>query len=194
MDLWNADKLTLFIVFFLPGFISMKVYDLLVPGEPRDFTKSMFEAISYSALNFAALFWLIATIRTGDFYHRHFVLYSFSVAVIMIVVPACWPFVFLRISAWRPFGRHLVHPIQKPWDYVFGKHDPFWIIVHLKNGEKIGGRFGLESFASSNPADEQIYLQQVWVLGDDDRFVAPVEDSRGIIVMNDEIRAVEFFE
>jgi len=86
MDLWNADKLTLFIVFFLPGFISMKVYDLLVPGEPRDFTKSMFEAISYSALNFAALFWLIATIRTGDFYHRHFVLYSFSVAVIMIVV------------------------------------------------------------------------------------------------------------
>jgi len=37
-------------------------------------------------------------------------------------------------------------------------------------------------------------LQQVWVLGDDDRFVAPVEDSRGIIVMNDEIRAVEFFE
>ena len=112
----------------------------------------------------------------------------------MVVVPACWPFVFLRISAWRPVGKHFVHPIQKPWDYVFGKHDPFWIIVHLKNGQKIGGPFGIESFASSNPADEQIYLEEVWVLDEDDRFVGPVEDSRGIIIMNDEIRAVEFFK
>jgi len=193
MDIWNADKLTLFLIFFLPGFISMKVYDLLVPGERRDFTKSVLEAISYSTLNFAVLFWLIATIQTGDFYHRHFILYSVSVAGIMVVGPACWPFVFLRISAWRPVGKHFVHPIQKPWDYVFGKHDPFWIIVYLKNGEKIGGLFGPESFASSNPADEQIYLEEVWILDENDRFVIAVENSRGIIIMNDEIRAVEFF-
>jgi len=38
MDIWNADKLALFPIFFLPGFISIKIYDLLVPGEPRDFT------------------------------------------------------------------------------------------------------------------------------------------------------------
>jgi hypothetical protein len=37
-DVWGADKLTLFVIFFLPGFISMKVYDLLVPGERRDFS------------------------------------------------------------------------------------------------------------------------------------------------------------
>jgi hypothetical protein len=80
------------------------------------------------------------------------------------------------------------------WDYVFGKRNPFWIIVHLKNGQKIGGFFGDESFASSNPADEQIYLEEVWVLDDDGRFLSPAEGSRGIIIMNDEIRAVEFFE
>jgi hypothetical protein len=194
MDVWNVDKLALFIVFFLPGFISIKVYDLLVPGETRDFSKSLFEAIGYSTLNFAALFWLIAIILTGNFYHEHFNLFSLSVVVIMVAVPACWPFVFLRLSTWRPIGKHFVHPIQKPWDYVFGKHDPFWIIVHLKNGEKIGGRFGLKSFASSNPADEQIYLEEVWLLDKADRFLNPVENSRGIIIMNDEIRAVELFE
>jgi len=48
MDIWNADKLALFIVFFVPGFISMKVYDLLVPGETRDASKSLLDAISYS--------------------------------------------------------------------------------------------------------------------------------------------------
>jgi hypothetical protein len=53
MDIWNVDKITLVVVFFLPGFISMKVYDLMAPGERRDFSKSLFEAISYSTLNFA---------------------------------------------------------------------------------------------------------------------------------------------
>lgn len=84
--------------------------------------------------------------------------------------------------------------MPKAWDYVFGKHDPFWIIVHLKNDHKIGGRFDLKSFASSHPAEEQIYLEEVWYLGDDDQFLCPVEHSRGIIIMNNEIRAVELFE
>jgi hypothetical protein len=116
MDIWNVDKLALFLIFFLPGFISIKVYDLIVPGERRDFSKSMLDAVCYSTLNFAALSWLITIILTGDFYHRHFILYSLLVVAIMVIVPACWPFVLVRLSAWRPFGRHFVHPIQKPWE------------------------------------------------------------------------------
>ena len=96
MDIWNIDKLTLFLIFFLPGFISMKVYDLMVPGEPRDVSKSVFEAIAYSTLNFGVLFWLIAIIQADDFYHRHLILYSMAVAAIMVVVPACWPFLFSK--------------------------------------------------------------------------------------------------
>ena len=175
MDIRNVDKLTLFLVFFVPGFISIKVYDLMVPGERRDFSKSLLEAISYSTLNFAALFWLIALIQTGGFYRSHFILYSLSVAMIMAGVSACWPFLFLRLSTWRPIAKHLLHPIRKPWDYVFGKREPFWIIVHLQNGQKIGGRFGIGSFASSDPAHEQIYLEEVWVLDERGRFVSPVE-------------------
>jgi hypothetical protein len=91
-------------------------------------------------------------------------------------------------------ARHLVHPIRKPWDYVFGKREPFWVIVHLHGGQRIGGRFDVESFASSDPADEQIYLEAVWVLDEQDRFLRPVDGSRGIIIMKEEIRAVELFE
>jgi hypothetical protein len=183
MDIWNVDKLTLFLIFFLPGFISMKVYDLIVSGESRDFSKSML-----------ALSGLIAIIMTGDFYHKHFILYWLWVFVIMVVVPAFWPVAFLRLTTWHPVGKYFVHPIRKPWDYVFRKRTRFWIIVHLKNGQKIGGFFGPESFASSSPADEQIYLEEVWALDEEGRFERLIERSRGIIVMKDEIRAVEFFE
>jgi hypothetical protein len=114
MDIWNADKLALFVIFFLPGFISMKVYDLLVPGETRDVSKSVFEAIAYSTLNFAALLWLIVLIHTGDFYRKHVAWYFLSVVFIMIVVPVLWPLAFLKLSSWRPLAKHFIHPIRKP--------------------------------------------------------------------------------
>lgn len=194
MDVWNADKLTLFVLFFLPGFISMKVYDLIVAGESRDFSKSIFEAVAYSTLNFGALFWLIVIVQTNDFHHRHFALYSLAVALIMVFAPACWPFLFVRLSTWSFLSRHLVHPIRKPWDYIFRRHNSFWIVIHLRDGSRIGGRFGPRSFASSDPADEQIYLEETWVLDTDGRFLKPIERSRGIVVMKDEMRAVELFE
>ena len=193
MDLWNADKLTLFIIFFLPGFISMKVYDLLVPGETRDVSKSVFEAIAYSTLNFAALLWLIILVNTDGFYQEHRVLYFLSLVFIMIIVPIGWPLAFLRLSSWRPLARHFVHPIRKPWDYVFGKREPYWIIVHLRDGRKVGGTYGTGSFASSSPAEEQIYLEEVWALDNEGRFLRPVDRSCGIIIMTDQILAVEFF-
>ena len=59
MNIWEADKLVLFLIFFIPGFVSIKVYDLLIPGEQRDFSKSILEVIGYSALNYGALSWFI---------------------------------------------------------------------------------------------------------------------------------------
>ncbi len=200
MDIWTVDKLALFILFFVPGFISIKVYDLMVPRESRDFSKSLFDAMGYSTLNFAALFpliWLvaphIAVVRTGNFNFLQFVFVWFTVLVVMVFAPCCWPFAYFGFSRFPFVAKHFVNPIQKPWDYIFGKRIPFWIIVHLRDGQRIGGKFGSESFASSNPAEEQIYLEELWILDSDGRFQSKVERSKGILVMKEEIRAVEFF-
>ena len=61
----NQETLALFLIFFIPGFISLKVYDLPIPGERRDFTKSLFDTMACTALNFAALLWLIGLLRSG---------------------------------------------------------------------------------------------------------------------------------
>jgi hypothetical protein len=55
MPAWTQDDLLLFLLFFVPGFISIKVYDLLVPSERRPFQNTLAEAIAYSAVNFAIL-------------------------------------------------------------------------------------------------------------------------------------------
>ena len=193
MDIWQIDKVSLFLVLFIPGFISTKVYDLLVPSARRDFSKSLLEVIGYSSLNFAALSWLIILIHSGNFYSRCTVWYFALLFLIIFIIPISWPIVFLKLSSWRPIARYVIHPIQKPWDYVFGKREVLWAIVHLKDGRRIGGRFDTGSFASSYPAQEEIYLEEVWRLDEDGKFIEPIERSRGIVILGKEILSVEFF-
>ena len=59
MNIWEPEKIILFLALFMPGFISIKVYELIVATKHREFSKSILEAIGYSVLNFAVLSWLI---------------------------------------------------------------------------------------------------------------------------------------
>ncbi len=193
MNLWEVDRLVLFLVFFIPGFVSIKIYDLIIPGESRDFSKSLAEAVGYSALNYAFFSWLIVWLYSSNLFEKSKAWFFVTVFVIMLVAPAIWPVLFTRLWKWGKIAKHFIHPIKKPWDYVFSQGQDYWIIIHLKDGRKIGGRFQGESFASSFPAEEQIYLEEVWKLDAGGRFQEPVERSAGIIVQPDEILAVELF-
>ena len=196
MNIWELDRFILFLLFFIPGFISLKVYDLLVPREYRDFSRSLFEAVGYSSLNYAVLLPLIIPTLTGDFPIEH-ILWEITLLVLtMVIFPILWPVSFYRLSTSRLGTRFIVHPMRKPWDYVFGKRRVYWVIVHLKDGRKIGGRFDRRSFASSYPADEQIYIEEVWQLDKDGKFQSDgqVERSQGILILRDEVLAVEFFD
>ncbi|HYA15333.1 MAG TPA: DUF6338 family protein [Syntrophales bacterium] len=193
MDIWKIDKLILFLIFFIPGFLSLKIYDWLVASEKRDFSKSLFEVIGYSAINFASLFWLIILIHRANFYERHFILYFFALLLILFIIPICWPFIFITLSKTKLLAKYLIHPWPKPWDFVFASKESFWIIVHLKDGKKIGGKYDTKSFTSSYPVEEQLYIEEIWDLDEDGRFKQPVERSRGMIFFKDDILAVEFF-
>ena len=113
MDIWQIDKIVLFVILFIPGFIAIKVYDLLVPSERRDFSKSLFEVIGYSCLNFAALSWLIILIHSGSFHVRHKAWYFIFLFFIIFIVPVLWPIFLLKLCSWRPIAKYIIHPIKK---------------------------------------------------------------------------------
>jgi len=73
MDIFDSETLRMIVIFFVPGFISMKVYDLCFPSERRDFSKSVLEAVSFSFINFALTYGAIIAIHKSDFQIRHFV-------------------------------------------------------------------------------------------------------------------------
>ena len=194
MEIWQFDNFSSFLFLFIPGFISLKIYDLFVPNERRDFSKSIVEVIAYSTFNLVVLFPIINEINTNNFYINHPIL-SYSLLLIgFIIMPILWACIYLKIINWKTISSLIIHPILRPWDLKFSEGHPAWIIVHLKDGRLIGGIYQENSYASSYPAEEQIYLEQVWKLDQDGKFIEAVERSKGIIIFKNDITAVEFYE
>lgn len=193
MDIWEIEKLILFLAFFMPGFISIKVYRLIIATERHDFKNSFLEAIGYSVLNFAALSWLLLAISSASFKTSHPILYSIFIILIFLVFPAFWPIAFVKIAQWKFISKYILSPINMPWDEVFSKRKAFWIILHLKDGRKIGGKYSTKSRASAYPNQRQIYIEELWEINKSGGFVKPIDRSSGALFFEEEISIIEFF-
>lgn len=193
MDIWKVENLPLSLVFILPGFISLVVYDYLIPSLKRDFSKSIIEIVCFSTLNFIVFSFLIYLNIKYDSFNNYWYLFYPSLLIVFIIMPTLWPIIFIKFSNTNFFKKHFIHPIAKPWDYFFGKKEAAWVIVHLKNGKMVGGKYSTDSFASSYPDKEQIYLEEVWRLDLNGAFISKIERTKGIIIIGDDISSIEFF-
>lgn len=193
MNIWDESKVVIFIAFVVPGFIAIKAYELLAPARHADSSKQVIDAISYSCLNYAILFWPISLIEKNSISVSHPNVYLFFWLFVLFLAPILWVVAWRLLRQWSFVQNIIPHPIQKPWDFVFSQRHPCWIIVTLKDGEKVAGKFGHKSFASSAPSEEQIYLEEEWLLNEDGGFERQAEQSAGIIILSSEIRSVELY-
>ncbi len=194
MNPFTSETLRMILLFFVPGFISMKIYDLYFPSARRDFSKSILEAVSFSLFNFAILYWAIVNINTDDFGIQHPILYYIFFFLIVFVAPILWTQLYRKFLSTQFMRNRIIHPVDKPWDYVFGQKQAYWVIAHLKDGRKIGGRYDTRSFASSYPAPEQIYLEEVWYLDETGKFIYKIDRTKGIIISASEFLSIELFQ
>lgn len=193
VSIWDSKKLLLFIVFVIPGFVTLKVYELLVPGETKESSKQLIDAVAFSCINYAILAAPIYLVETHALRDAHPFWYAAFYLFVLLVSPIAWPFLWVRFRNTRSAQRILRHPIGKPWDFVFEQGKSYWVIVSLKGGDKIAGLYGNSSFASSAPNREQIYLEEAWHMNEDGGFDRARDETAGIIVLTKEIDTVELF-
>ena len=194
MDIWDQNKLVLFIAFVVPGFVSLKSYELLCPRMSKDSSQQVIDAIAYSCINYAILLWPIWFIENESVRSSHPNIYISFYVFVLLVAPVIWAIALRWMRTTKSFQKILPHPTAKPWDYVFAQRKRYWVIVSLRDGKKIGGRYDMNSFASSAPATEQIYLEECWVVNDDGGLERPRIGTAGILVMAADIITVEFFQ
>lgn len=192
MDILEKGKLLLFVLFIMPGFISMRVYRLFHPTADKDTSKVLIDVVSYSCINYSFLLIPIYLIETGKVFNTHPFWYYIFYFFVLIIMPLTLPIVFLWLRRRKIIRRFLPHPMARAWDYFFSTNQSCWVLVTLKNGKKYGGFYGFNSFASGSPEPEQIYLEQHWALDDDGDFDHELTDTLGIVILTNEIESVEF--
>lgn len=192
MDIWDIDKLFLFIAFVVPGFISIKAYQLFFPGEKHKSSEQIVDAIAYSSINYAILFWAIILVEDSKLRENYPSWYFLFYTFVLLIAPIIWVWLWAIIRKTDFLQNNAPHPTSKAWDFVFAQRKQYWVKVTLKNGEMIGGLFSTKSFASSAPAEEQIYLEEAWILNKEGGFERMKNDSAGVIILSSEISHMEF--
>lgn len=146
-------SLTLLLFFLVPGFISIKVYDLLVPGERRDFSKAILQVAAYGAINYALLFGAFLKVMNPHFAKENPHAQWVYLACMLLVAPIVWPVIWLGLRSIPFVQKRTVPAVAKPWDDFFFTSqktgEKFWVIVHLRDGRKVVGKYGERSFAST---------------------------------------------
>ncbi len=126
MDIWEADKIILFIAFVIPGFICLKTYDAISLAPTRDSSQQLIDVVAYSCINYALLAFPILSIENIGLSDSSPKLYYLFWALFLLVVPMALAFVMWKLRTSKFFQKCLPHPVGKPWDYVFSKQIPYW--------------------------------------------------------------------
>lgn len=189
----NIDSVRLFIVLIFPGLISMKIYRLLMPARPVDWSNALVEGLFYSIINFTLFLPLIIPIHLNNFASDHPIWYAVFGVAILLVGPILWPIILTQTFRSKLFTGRLQIPYPTSWDYFFDKREPVFILIHLNDGKMIGGYFGTDSYATSFPNHGDIYLQSVFKVNDDGIFDEPIEDTKGLLIRKEEYTYLEIF-
>jgi hypothetical protein len=117
--------------------------------------------------------------------------------LILPLVIGVYILVFNRAGRFGNFFRALrlqeTHPIPRAWDFLFSQQKQQGVVVTLLDGTKVAGFMGTNSFASSAPNAEDLYLEQVYALNSGILTTEPVPNSGGVWIQGNQIRFVEFY-
>lgn len=164
--LTNVATLLAFVVFIVPGFVSLRTYELLRGGAGRKINEAIVDVVVYSLVtDVVALPLLLLTALIPNVVVR----------IIASAVAALASLVGLPIllgRSWFRLQQHLSrsgiigHPSYKPWDEIFTRivreKREVGVILTLPDGRKFGGKYVDPGFASEYPADEQLLLGESW--------------------------------
>jgi hypothetical protein len=194
MEIWSDGKLTLFLLFVIPGFVSLKAYRTINPGLAVKSADQLIDAIAYSCINYAILAPFIYFIVSYRWWVSHSVWFTIFCFLALLVAPMGWA---VALTAFRrtEFARKwLPHPTDFAWEFFFSQKRPCWIIATLQDGSKVGGLYAGASFAASGVAKGDIYLEQAWLINDDGGLERRRTETDGILIFGDSIRGLEFFQ
>ncbi len=194
-DLMYLENIYLILLFFVPGLVVLFVRSQFVTGAKFPQSAALLPYLAISVIYYAIAFPLIDFVVAIDEPIYAKILAWFS---LVFAGPAVLGLV-LGINIQKDLFRRLlqrcglnpVHVIPTAWDWKFGNMTEQWVLVTLKDGTRFAGFCGSASFMSSDPAERDIYIQQVYDVDDDNNWSSSGE--KALLITADEVRTIEFW-
>ena len=193
MEILKIENVVVLTVFFVPGFIYLKAYRLFIAETKTDFSKDLYEAIGFSFLNAMFFAYPIYLVHKMNLIDTFPFLYFLVLLFIVVIAPLLVAYLFSIISKKKWFGRFMINPTKSAWDSFFSNRESYWVLVTLKNGRTIAGKYGINSYSSTYPNPNEIYIEEVWLLNNDDGFGCIKSQTAGMLISESEISTIEFF-
>jgi Family of unknown function (DUF6338) len=198
MSISSFDAVFYTVGFLVPGFVWSAVMSMMLPPRQTATQTRFLEFLTLSCINHGLWSWALFMIFQTGFIEQHIVWSGWFLFGIIFVSPVGLGIasaalqqreLISRFLSW--LGLRAIHHIPQAWDWHFRRAKPYWILVRLKDGSEVYGFFHENSFASSDPARRDIYIEAQFQLTHGGEW-APVEDSGGVLIMGDQIATIEF--
>ena len=190
----KLDNYLLFILLVFPGLLSMHIYRLIMPAKDIDWKHALTEALFYSSINFGLALPVLLPFHQEGFYNNHPVIYIFGMMIVLLITPIVWPYAWSKLIRSKKLMSRLQLPYPSAWDYFFDQRRTAFLLIHLKNGKKIGGYYGPASFATSFPREGDVFLEASVKVDDEGHFLSAVDNSIGLLIKKEQYDFIEFFQ
>lgn len=198
MTVDSLDAVFFTVSFLVPGFVSSVVISMLVPRRTQSLEIRALEFLTLSCVNYAIWSWAFFLSFSYWKPTSHPYLTALGVVLVVLVSPLMLGLAIGRSAQkrWvarilRRLGFRTLHHIPTAWDFHFSRQKPYWVTVTLRDGARIHGFFGLQSFAGDDPEYRDLFIEAVFRVLETGEW-APVEDSGGVLITAEQIALVEF--
>ena len=194
-DLKNINDYYYISVLIVPGVIITYVRAQFISGRMGKLSESILAYLTLTIIYYGLIGALISYVISLD--HGLFKLFLWW--SLIIIGPAIFG-ILLGMAAQYGWGRWIaanlrlkvVHATPTSWDWRFANCPTArFVIVTLADGSTVAGIFGTESFASTEPTERDLYIQEIMDVSDEGAW-AWRNEVTGILIAAKEIRFVEF--
>jgi len=193
MKLYGLNSILIFVFFFLPGFVSLKIWSLFHIKKEASQHALIYDCVFFSIVNFALLSPIAIPFFVYGWYKINIFLLVLFILLYCLAAPVFWPFLWHFLINKKFLYRFFQLPYSTAWDYFIHQRKSCFMLIHLKDDSMIGGYYGQNSYASSSIDEESIYLEKVYKIKPDGTFGEEIQDSFGLVISKDNYKYIEFF-
>ncbi|SFM50529.1 hypothetical protein SAMN05216573_102165 [Bradyrhizobium sp. Rc3b] len=195
-DLKSVESVYLVLGFIVPGMIITLVRAQFFTGRVRTLSENVVTYIALTVLYYgmaAPVVEYVLSIREPG---RAKI---FAWLGLIILLPTAIGFAFGFLGQNDVFRRILqyfkinpVHAAPSAWDYAFARlRGDHFVMVTLSDGSTVSGVYGSHSFASSDPTERDLFLQEIYDV-DSDSWKKRSE-QQAILIPSKEIKHVQIW-